>query len=146
MFSAAKARSTSASSPSRVLAATHTGREPIASRQARPRAASSGGVLMSNFRLPSTARLRAPSAPSRSASDGLCASTREKPPNTSRTAGPKREARRNERADMRALVSTSGTEARRHSSISVGQTSVSITSPSVGRQARRKRRTRCGMS
>ena len=95
---------------------------------------------MSNFRLPITSTSLAPSMRRRSASASLCANTRLKPPKTGLAASPKRAARRNERADIRALVNTSGTPRSRHVKIRFGQTSVSITTPTLGRQCFRNRR------
>ena len=73
---AASASSSIASSPSRVEAATHTGRAaPKRTLNSRPNASMPSGVLASNLRFPVTAGDGAPRSASRLASTCVCAAT-----------------------------------------------------------------------
>ena len=121
------------SSPSRVLAASTTGRL-RRWRHCRPSAVSRGAGVMSNFRLPQTITWGAPAARSRSASSTVCASTSDKRAAAGCSSAARRRPLAALRALRRALAITIGTPARWASCIRLGQSSVSISTPTAGRK------------
>jgi hypothetical protein len=97
--------------------------------------------------LPTQSASRAPRAPSRAASAGVCASTGEKADTISRAKpGAQRRQRRAERSDSRAFTSASGTPRRRAARIRFGHSSDSTKAPASGRQPAKKRSAQRGTS
>ena len=141
----AHAASSIASSPSRVTAASTTGR-PRASRQAAPRASSAASGDMSNFRLPLTCTCGAPTSRRRAASASVCASTSAKCSTAGRITARSRSPLRRLFSLRRALASTMGTPCRSAACSRFGQISVSISTPTRGRNWRKKRFTTPGVS
>ena len=140
-----QAASNSASSPSRVLVASTTGR-PTASRQRRPAATSRGSGAMSNFRLPQTSTLPAPATRRRVASPSVCARTSATRRAAGRNSAEKRRPRRRLRSLSRALASTIGRPAACAAASRFGHTSVSISTPTAGRKCLMKRPAAPGVS
>mmetsp|Transcript_25504 Transcript_25504/g.46316 ORF Transcript_25504/g.46316 Transcript_25504/m.46316 type:complete len:200 (-) Transcript_25504:511-1110(-) len=142
---ATQAASSAASSPSRLTASISTGR-PTRAAQARPRSISVGSTSMSYLRLPATSTRGTPMVSRRSASAWVWARASVMRRAAGRINAAKRWPWRRLLSDRRALASTIGKRARSASRSSVGQTSVSISTPSRGCQWRRKRRTAPGVS
>ena len=137
---------TIASSPSWVLAASHTGREPMASCTASRSAAVAGNGAAAVLRLPDTVTLAAPRSRSRAAMVSSCASTSEKL-DSSRWARPRARCQPVcESAEMRALSSTMGMPRAAVSSSRFGHNSDSTQIARLGCQYLRKRRTQAGRS
>ena len=122
-----------------MLAASTTRLPPKRARQSRPRAIISAGTDTSNFMFPATSTLARPSSRIRRASASVCATTQHKVSSAGRISERQRSPLRSDFCDSRALTSASGTRCATAAAHRFGQSSVSITMPSAGRQARRKR-------
>ena len=140
-----QARSKGPSSPSRVLAARTTARPRLA-RHARPSASLPGSGVRSYFRWPITCTCRAPARRKRSTSASDWASTDARLATAGRISASKRRPLARLRSERRALASTIGTPWTCAACSKAGQTSVSISTPTAGRCACRKRRTAPGVS
>lgn len=147
---AACASSTASSSPSCVLAASHTSRRPpIASRRALSCAASGGAAPRICFRSPTHTADRAPRCLSTSAIGADCASVTWKPRSSSwrvASIGGACDHRRAEVAERRPLSRAVGMRAFAASRSTAGQSSLSMSTRAVGLHTRSSRRTTDGAS
>jgi len=142
----ASASTINASSPSRVLAATHSGRDPKRCLNSLASDSAASGTRTSNFRLPVTTGCAAPSDASRSASAADCAAVPASRRSIGRASAGNLAYALADGSDKRALIKNNGIPASCAFAMRFGQSSVSRRKPTAGRKCDRNPSTAKGRS